>query len=81
MIEKIDQGCSIERPGWIRMSIHPTTTDEEVEYMCDSIQLMAENFESWSTDYNYDPKSGEYTHKSFEPAERELVRNWFRETE
>ena len=42
---------------------------------------MAENFESWSSDYNYDSKSGEYTHKSFEPAERELVRNWFRETE
>ena len=80
MIEKIDQGCSIERPGWIRMSIHPTTTDEEVEYICASIRELAENFESWSSDYNYHPTTGEYTHKSFEPAERKLVREWFRET-
>ena len=34
-IEKMDQGCLIERPGWIRMSIHPTTTTEEIVFVCE----------------------------------------------
>lgn len=79
MIDMIDQGCHIERPGWIRMSIHPTTTNAEVGYICDSIRSLAENFESWALDYNYNSDSGEYIHKSFEPAERKMVKSWFGE--
>ena len=78
MIDLIDQGCDIERPGWIRMSIHPTTTNEEVDFICASIKSMAENFEEWSKDYKYSSDSGEYRHKSFEPAEYKLVHDWFR---
>ena len=77
MIDKIDQGCDIERPGWIRMSIHPTTTDQEVEYICDSIRSLAANFEKWSEDYDYNPHTGEFTHKTFTPAEHKLVKDWF----
>ena len=78
MIDMIDQGCQIERPGWIRMSIHPTTTDAEVEFICESIQALAENYEKWSEDYDYQVNSSEYVHKTFEPAERKIVENWFR---
>lgn len=77
MIDLIDQGCQIERPGWIRMSIHPTTTDQEVDFICESIRSMAENYEAWSRDYDYKSDSGEYRHKSFEPAEYKMVRSWF----
>ncbi len=77
MIDKIDQGCDIERPGWIRMSIHPTTTDQEVEYICESIRSLAANFEQWSEDYDYNPHTGEFTHKTFTPAEHKLVKDWF----
>lgn len=77
MIDLIDQGCHIERPGWIRMSIHPTTTDQEVDFICKSIRSMAENFEEWSKDYEYNSESGEYRHKSFEPAEYKMVHSWF----
>ena len=31
--EKIDHGDLSEKPGWVRMSIHPTTPDAEVEYL------------------------------------------------
>lgn len=77
LLEKMDQGCLIERPGWIRMSIHPTTTDEEVRYMCDAIKKLAENFEDWSKDYSYDSPSNEFLHRSYQSKERELVHQWF----
>ncbi|UCE93439.1 MAG: aminotransferase class V-fold PLP-dependent enzyme [Flavobacteriaceae bacterium] len=77
LMEKMEQGCLIERPGWIRMSIHPTTTDEEVRFICMAIKEVAENFKEWSKDYTYDAQSNEFIHKSFTPSEKELVKHWF----
>ena len=77
LLEKMDQGCLIDRPGWIRMSIHPTTTDAEVSFMCEAIKKMADNFEEWSKDYSYDTPSNEFLHVSYKSKERELVDQWF----
>jgi len=51
--QKILEGCLMERPGWIRMSIHPTMTNSEIEFICDSIKSVAENFKVWEKDYAY----------------------------
>lgn len=77
LLEKMEQGCLIERPGWIRMSIHPTTTDQEVQFICNAIKKLAANFKEWSEDYSYDMKSNEFLHKSFHSKEKDLVRQWF----
>jgi len=77
LLEKMDQGCLIDRPGWIRMSIHPTTTDAEVTFICEAIKELAGNFEEWSKDYTYDLPSNEFLHNSFQSKEKELVRKWF----
>lgn len=47
----INIGDNSQKPGWIRLSIHPTTTMEEARIMADSIEKLAANFESWSNDY------------------------------
>lgn len=73
----IDTGNLEQKPGWIRMSIHPTTTDEEIAYVCESIRGLAQNHKSWAEDYNYNPKSNEYLHKLAKHAEKELVSSWF----
>lgn len=79
-IEKqIIDGCLIERPGWIRMSIHPTISNEEVLYVCDSIKQVAENCEEWGKDYNYDAHKNEFIHRTAKPIEKEIVDNWFNE--
>ena len=75
--EKIIDGCLIERPGWIRMSIHPTLTNEEVLYICESIKQVAENHSIWSEDYTYDAVKNEYIHKTAVPIETTIVNNWF----
>lgn len=77
LIKKIDDGCLIERPGWIRMSIHPTTSDKEVDTICESIKTMAENHKIWEKDYNYHSMTNEFVHKNDKKFENQLVENWF----
>jgi hypothetical protein len=60
------------------MSIHPTTTNEEIEFVCEGIKALAENHETWATDYNYDKNSNEFIHKKAKPFENELVEKWFK---
>ncbi|HEY9220344.1 MAG TPA: aminotransferase class V-fold PLP-dependent enzyme [Lutibacter sp.] len=76
--EKISEGCLVERPGWIRMSIHPTITNKEILYVCESIKHVAENITEWGKDYEYDAVKNEFIHKTAKPAEIDLVNNWFK---
>ena len=76
--KKIIDGCMIERPGWIRMSIHPTITSAEILQVCESIKQVAENYEEWSKDYEYNAFKNEFIHKTAKPIETEIVNNWFK---
>jgi hypothetical protein len=69
--DKINRGDLTEKPGWIRMSIHPTQTDEEINFILDSIEAVVLNKEEWSKDYEYHPKTNEFVHKYFRPNEME----------
>ena len=77
--EKIIEGCLVERPGWVRMSIHPTLTDKEVLFICESIKQVVENVSKWSNDYAYDAAKNEFTHKTAKSLEMDLVNNWFKQ--
>src|SRR5690606_24776577 len=72
---EIDEGNLSHKPGWLRMSLHPTTTTQELEDACHAIEQLAENFETWAEEYKYDPKTNEYTHKS--ARENIEVEKWF----
>ena len=78
LVDEIALGDLIRKPGWIRMSIHPTTTNEEMEFICESIKALARNHKNWSKDYNYDKNSNEFVHKNSKPFEKELVDEWFK---
>ena len=77
LICQIDSGDLIQKPGWIRMSIHPTTTNAEIQYVCESIIALAKNHSDWATDYQYDKKSNEFLHKNALSTEKEMVKKWF----
>jgi selenocysteine lyase/cysteine desulfurase len=77
LTDKITAGDLIEKPGWIRMSIHPTTTDAEVRYVCESIAALAKNFEDWGKDYIYNKSTNEFVHKDATPSEAAMVADWF----
>jgi selenocysteine lyase/cysteine desulfurase len=50
---KIDKGDLSEKPGWVRLSIHPTTTDYEINFIIDAIKQIVENIKTWEKDYRY----------------------------
>ncbi|WP_224484358.1 aminotransferase class V-fold PLP-dependent enzyme [Robertkochia aurantiaca] len=76
--KKILQGCLRERPGWVRMSVHPTMTDKEIDYICDAIQAVAENHSEWSEDYEYDEAANEFRYKQSIKLEEEFIKDWFK---
>ncbi|WP_291105154.1 MULTISPECIES: aminotransferase class V-fold PLP-dependent enzyme [unclassified Flavobacterium] len=78
LIDEITLGDLIRKPGWIRMSVHPTTTNEEILFVCESIKALAANHKEWSKDYNYDKDSNEFIHKNAKPLEKEMVEEWFK---
>jgi selenocysteine lyase/cysteine desulfurase len=52
---KIDMGDFSEKPGWVRLSIHPTTTNYEIYYLLDAISEIVKNIKIWEKDYCYLP--------------------------
>lgn len=73
----IDEGDLTQKPGWIRMSIHPTTTSAEIEYVCQSIIELATNHQEWASDYVYNPKKNDFKHKNAVAVEKAMVKDWF----
>lgn len=77
LVCQIASGDLIQKPGWIRMSIHPTTTTEEIQYVCDSIRDLAQHHAFWGSDYEYNSKTNEFRHKAAVLTEKERVSSWF----
>ena len=75
--QKILEGCLMERPGWVRMSIHPTITDHEIQFICDAIKAVSKNHLEWGKDYIYDEHSNEYQHKYHSGTEQHIISEWF----
>jgi selenocysteine lyase/cysteine desulfurase len=55
---EISSGNCSSKPGWIRMSIHPTMSNEEVVFILDSIEELSQQFKNWAGDYNLDLVKG-----------------------
>jgi len=58
---KINNGDLSEKPGWVRLSLHPTMTREEVNYIIDAIEEISINIDKYSSKYIYNPQSNEFT--------------------
>lgn len=77
LVCQIASGDLIQKPGWIRMSIHPTTTTEEIQYVCDSILALAQHHAVWRLDYQYNSKTNEFSHNAALLTEKDRVSSWF----
>jgi selenocysteine lyase/cysteine desulfurase len=75
--DRINYGDLSAKPGWIRMSIHPTTTTAEVDYLLGAIEEMAANFREWGAEYTYDVQTNEFTMDRDPGTESKLVDQWF----
>ncbi|MCF8239837.1 MAG: aminotransferase class V-fold PLP-dependent enzyme [Melioribacteraceae bacterium] len=58
--EKIDVGDLSEKPGWVRISIHPTMTNEEIDFILDALNEITINYKDWIKGYKFDPHKGDF---------------------
>lgn len=75
--DEILHGCNTQKPGWVRLSVHPTITTEELNFICASLKELAVNIKEWSKDYQYEAIKNDYSHKTVTPIEKQLVKEWF----
>lgn len=75
--DRIEAGDLSMKPGWIRLSLHPTMTDSELLFITDSIEKVGENADEWGRDYYYDRHTNEFHHSSFVEGSIPEVSGWF----
>lgn len=56
----IDSGDLTRKPGWVRISLHPTMTDDEVAFVARSLVETVRNYDAWKADYVFRKESGEF---------------------
>lgn len=64
IMDLVTHGDYSQKPGWIRLSVHPTMTNEEAEYIAESIAQLAQNYPQWLCEYDID-----LTHQHIAPKQ------------
>ena len=62
LFQRVEQGDLLARPGWVRVSLHPTMTIAEVQTILQALADIVEHGTTWSQDYIYNPVRNEYQH-------------------
>jgi len=75
----ISKGDLSSKPGWIRLSIHPVLTNEEVHSALDAIESLANNFLSWQHNYQYNPITNEFESRLIDEhqTQSDRIDAWF----
>jgi len=76
--EKINRGDLSEKPGWVRWSLHPTMTDEEILYFTGSLKAIIHNIAEWGKDYIYLNNKNEFVHRDYRDFYPSNIPEWFR---
>ena len=73
----ISSGDLSEKPGWIRVSLHPIMTDEELHIITDALKQISRHHEEWAKDYIYNVNTNEFRHKDEPEDKTGQVVHWF----
>ena len=60
VMQNIEQQQLTDKPGWVRISLHPIMTNEEVQFMTDAIRDLVKNQKQWASEYTYNPVTNEF---------------------
>jgi selenocysteine lyase/cysteine desulfurase len=76
--DRIEAGDLSMKPGWIRLSLHPTMTDEELLFITGAIRQTVEMADEWKKDYCYDSHTNEFSHCKTIENRDSAYRGWFK---
>ena len=77
ILNSIRSGDLSCKPGWIRLSVHPTMSNAEIDFILDAIESTVQHFEEWMKDYTFDPASNEYSFNGTATSVNAKVEDWF----
>jgi selenocysteine lyase/cysteine desulfurase len=69
--DKINQHDYSEKPGWVRFSLHPTMTNEELLYIVNAIRELCEKYPRWIKDYKHEKATS--TIEYFQPENSKFI--------
>lgn len=71
---EIETGDLTHKPGWVRMSLHPTMSDAELDTLLNAIEETREHVSEWAKDYRFDLSTGEYYHRTWKEEEQHWLK-------
>lgn len=75
---KINHGDLSEKPGWVRWSLHPTTTGEEVNLMISGLKYICSHIDELSREYIYDNHLNVFWHRNDHQEHHDkMIKKWF----
>jgi selenocysteine lyase/cysteine desulfurase len=77
LLKSLKSGDLSRKPGWVRLSIHPTMRNTEINFIMDAVEEIAHEFRKWERDYTYDPGLNEFAFKGIQSVEENKVEGWF----
>jgi hypothetical protein len=66
---EVQKGFHSLKPGWARININYFVSQTEFQYIVDAVNLVALHGWALLPDYDFDPRSGLWTHKDGQPFE------------
>lgn len=68
--DSIRAGDMSSKPGWVRLSLHPTMTNCELRFIMDAIEQTALRFREWGKGYSLDRASNEYIYMNVQERKK-----------
>jgi selenocysteine lyase/cysteine desulfurase len=77
IMHSIGAGDLSGKPGWIRLSVHPTMTNAEIDFIMDAVEQTASRFKEWMSDYAYNRATNEWISTVHQDTLAQQVEGWF----
>lgn len=62
--DEIDKGNLYVKPGWVRVSLHPTMTEEEVRFIANGICDIVDHIDKYKDHYSYFSETNDFRMKN-----------------
>lgn len=74
----INHGDLSQKPGWVRLSLHPTMTNAELEFIINALSEIDKNHKIWGEDYAYNKHNNEFKHINDDCHIADRVNEWYK---
>jgi len=75
--DRIEAGDLSMKPGWVRLSLHPTMTDSELSYIINAIKETVSKIGEWGKDYTFCKHTNEFSHYHEVIEKQNEISSWF----